>query len=74
MGSVNVASYIGKTVTVKFPGMKTASLATNFRIDDTSLTASWRSEGRKHPREKGRHPLGVAPFRSGVPPRRTLGR
>jgi len=38
--SVNLASYIGKTVTIKFLGVEDASLATNFRIDDTSLTAS----------------------------------
>jgi len=38
--SVNRASYIGKTVTVKFLGVEDSSLATSFRIDDTSLAAS----------------------------------
>ena len=38
--SVNRASYIGKTVTVKFLGVEDSSLATSFRIDDTALTTS----------------------------------
>ncbi len=36
VGSVNLASYIGKTVTVAFLGVEDASLATNFCIVDTS--------------------------------------
>jgi len=38
--SVSMNSYIGKTVTIKFTGTEDASLATNFRIDDTSLSAT----------------------------------
>ena len=38
--SVNLNSYIGKTVTIKFTGTEDSSLATNFRIDDTAVTAS----------------------------------
>ncbi len=38
--SVNLNSFIGKTVTIKFVGTEDSSLATNFRIDDTAVTAS----------------------------------
>jgi hypothetical protein len=38
--TLNLNSYIGKTVTIKFTGTEDSSLATNFRIDDTSVTAS----------------------------------
>jgi hypothetical protein len=38
--SVNLNAYIGKTVTIRFTGTEDSSLATNFRIDDTSVTAS----------------------------------
>ena len=38
--SLNLNSYIGKTVTVKFLGTEDSSLATSFFVDDTSLTAS----------------------------------
>ena len=38
--SVNLNSYIGKSITVKFVGTEDSSLATNFRIDDTALSAS----------------------------------
>ena len=38
--TVNLNSYIGKTVTIKFTGTEDSSLATNFRVDDTSVTAS----------------------------------
>ena len=36
--SLNLNSYIGKTVTVKFLGTEDSSLATSFFVDDTSLT------------------------------------
>jgi Zn-dependent metalloprotease len=38
--TVNLNSYIGQTVTIKFTGTEDSSLATNFRVDDTSVTAS----------------------------------
>ncbi len=38
--SFSMNSYIGKTVTIKFTGTEDASLATNFRIDDTSLSTT----------------------------------
>ncbi len=38
--SFSLNSYIGKTVTIKFTGTEDSSLATSFRIDDTSVTAS----------------------------------
>ncbi|MGH3507768.1 MAG: M4 family metallopeptidase [Nocardioidaceae bacterium] len=36
--SVDVSAFVGKTVTFKFLGTEDSSLATSFRIDDTSLT------------------------------------
>ena len=38
--SVNLSSYAGSTVTIKFTGTEDSSLATNFVIDDTSLNLS----------------------------------
>jgi hypothetical protein len=38
--SVNLSSYVGKTVTVKFLGVEDSSAATSFLVDDTSLTTS----------------------------------
>ncbi len=38
--TVNLNSYIGQTVTIKFLGVEDSSLATSFRIDDTSLATS----------------------------------
>ncbi len=36
--SLNLNSYLGKTVTIKFLGVEDSSLATSFFVDDTSLT------------------------------------
>ena len=36
----NLNSYIGQTVTIKFLGVEDSSLATSFRVDDTSLTTA----------------------------------
>jgi hypothetical protein len=38
--SVNLSSFVGRTVTVKFLGVEDSSLATSFLVDDTSLTTS----------------------------------
>ncbi|MFD0637398.1 hypothetical protein ACFQ9X_43325 [Catenulispora yoronensis] len=38
--SYNLASYIGKTVTIKFTGTEDSSLQTSFVLDDNSLTVS----------------------------------
>jgi hypothetical protein len=38
--TVNLSAFVGRTVTVKFLGTEDSSLATSFRIDDTSLTVS----------------------------------
>jgi hypothetical protein len=38
--SVNLSSYAGQTVTLKFTGTEDSSLATNFLIDDTAVNVS----------------------------------
>jgi hypothetical protein len=38
--SVNLSSFVGRTVTVKFLGVEDTSAATSFLVDDTSLTTS----------------------------------
>jgi Zn-dependent metalloprotease len=38
--TLNLNSYIGSTVTVKFLGVEDSSLATSFRVDDTSLATA----------------------------------
>jgi hypothetical protein len=38
--SFNVGAYAGQSVTVKFTGSEDVSLATDFTIDDTALTAA----------------------------------
>jgi hypothetical protein len=38
--SINLSSYAGQTVTLKFTGTEDSSLATSFLIDDTALNVS----------------------------------
>ncbi len=38
--SLNMSSYVGKTVTIKFLGNEDSSLATDFKIDDVALNVS----------------------------------
>jgi serine protease len=38
--TLGMNSYIGKIVTVKFLGVEDSSLATSFRVDDTSLATA----------------------------------
>ncbi|WP_412542310.1 putative Ig domain-containing protein [Longispora sp. K20-0274] len=44
--TVNMTAYIGQTVTLKFTGTEDASLATNFVIDDVSLTLTGGGGGQ----------------------------
>jgi Zn-dependent metalloprotease len=38
--TVNLSSYVGRTVTIKFVGVEDSSLATSFFVDDTALTTA----------------------------------
>jgi hypothetical protein len=38
--SINLSSYAGQTVTLKFTGAEDSSLATSFLVDDTALNVS----------------------------------
>jgi serine protease len=40
LGTFDVSSFAGQTVTLKFTGTEDASLQTSFVVDDTALTAS----------------------------------